>query len=339
MFQYVGDRTKVIGGAYTSCLHLRMSTPPLRSLLAIIHLDFMDKKCTLPIIIHTQITWHVPVPVRWGPHQGNRRSIYIMFTLEDVDPTSPITTCHHSPWLYGQKMHFTHNYTHTNHLTCSCSSTLGTVTKVIGGAYTSCLHLRMSTPPLRSLLAIIHLDFMDKKCTLPIIIHTQITWHVHVPVRWGPHQGNRRSIYIMFTLEDVDPTSPITTCHHSPWLYGQKMHFTHIFWGIQSDAVPVWNLVPGWSMAPIVSHDVFHRWEVVLRVCTEGIPLVHHENWVKMVLFILWYHFLPAKVTITLVPLTQHGNKAVRFEGSKVLEAIGHEWGAGWRRCRVIFTV
>src|SRR6478609_2144980 len=97
MFQYVGYRTKVIGGAYTSCLHLRMSTPPLRSLLAIIHLDFMDKKCTLPIIIHTQITSHVHVPVRWVPHQGNRRSIYIMFTLEDVDPTSPITTCHHSP--------------------------------------------------------------------------------------------------------------------------------------------------------------------------------------------------------------------------------------------------
>src|SRR5690242_18878615 len=97
MFQYVGDRTKLIEGAYTSCLHMRMSTPPLRSLLAIIHLDFMDKKCTLPIIIHTQITSHVHVPLRWGPHLANRTTIYIMFTHEDVDPTSPITTCHLSP--------------------------------------------------------------------------------------------------------------------------------------------------------------------------------------------------------------------------------------------------
>src|SRR5256885_121914 len=102
---------------YTSFFRFRMSTPPLRSLLSTFHLHFMGQKCTLPIILHTHITLQDDLPVRCQPHQANTRTPYIMFTREDVDPTSPITTFHFSPSLYGSKMHFTHNFTHTYHPT------------------------------------------------------------------------------------------------------------------------------------------------------------------------------------------------------------------------------
>src|SRR5690606_33768307 len=93
----VPSHNHLIQGAYISSLHFTMSIPPLRSMLSIVHLDFMVKKYTFPIIC-TPIMLILGDLVE-GPRSQplNTRSLYIIFTLYNVNTSTPINAFHRSP--------------------------------------------------------------------------------------------------------------------------------------------------------------------------------------------------------------------------------------------------
>ncbi len=142
---------------------------------------------------------------------------------------------------------------------------------------------------LLHLLPIHHLDYMDKKCTFHILTCTEEPITRDVSKRFWSSIAHLDRAYIWSTRFNNNIWSSTLASHPSPWLYGQKMHFSHIdmyrrtnnSWCVEA------ILVINSSSRPCI-HMVYkiQQQYLVFYTCFPSITLI---IWTKNALFTYWH--------------------------------------------------